>query len=190
MKHVWTAEEVAILRRYYPDTSTRDLAARLGLTINQIHRKANQLQIKKSARCSGTIYSGRCQPGERRARATEFKKGHTPHNKGKTMPIGKVVMSRGYSKKKIANNRDDSDWKLVHVLVWEAAHGPVPAGHVIIFKDHDRRNVALDNLACISRADNMRLNSIQRYPDELKRTIRAVAKLRKKIQDKQHEKQD
>lgn len=49
------------------------------------------------------------------------------------------------------------------------------------FRDGDRRNVTLDNLECVSRAENMRRNTIHRYPPELKQAIRAVAKLRRTL---------
>jgi hypothetical protein len=37
-------------------------------------------------------------------------------------------------------------------LVWEAANGPIPDGHVVVFLDADRLNCALDNLRCVPRA--------------------------------------
>ena len=208
-RHIWTAAEEALLRRAYADTPTVELAARLGLSIKQIHEKSRSLGLKKSARYRKTRHSGCAQPGERRGRATEFKPGQAPHNKGKkfeaggrsaetrfkagcrpanTVPIGTVVTdSYGYLRKKIAN-RGRLGWRVLHHLVWEAAHGPLPAGHIIAFKDGDRRNVALDNLACISQAGNMRRNSIQRYPVALKKAIRQVAKLNKAIEESSHEK--
>ena len=78
----------------------------------------------------------------------------------------------------------------MHLLVWRAAHGPAPAGHAVIFRDGDKRNVALSNLECVSRAENMRRNSIHRYPPELKKTIRAAAKLRRTIEEYDNEKPD
>ena len=202
-RHSWTAEEEATLRRDYADTPTSELAARLGLTIEQVWSKAQRLGIKKSARYRRSSHSGCARPGERRGQATEFKKGAAPHNKGRkfsaggrsaetrfkagdlphnTAPIGAVTTDDyGYLKKKITNNRNRFDWRFVHRLVWEAAHGPVPTGHVVAFRDGDRRNVTLDNLECVSRAENMRRNTIHRYPPELKQAIRAVAKLRRTL---------
>ena len=214
--HIWTTEEVALLRQKYPDMPTAELAARLGLSIQQVYDKVRGLGIKKSARYRKTRHSGCCLPGERRGRATEFKAGMAPHNKGKkfeaggrsretrfkagrrpanTVPVSTVVTdSYGYLRQKIAANRGRFGWRFLHHVVWEAAHGPLPAGHIVIFKDGDRRNVQLENLVCISKRDNMHRNTIQRYPKALKQTIRAVAKLNKTInktiEDKQHEKQD
>jgi RNA polymerase sigma factor (sigma-70 family) len=41
--------------------------------------------------------------------------------------------------------------RLLHHIVWENAHGPLPPGAEIIFKDGDRDNVAIDNLRCQAR---------------------------------------
>ena len=206
-RHTWTAKEEARLRRDYTNTPTRALAARLGLSDEQVYRKANQMGLKKSACYRKTRHSGCILPGERRGRATEFKADSVPHNKGKkfnvggrsaetrfqaghvpgnTLPIGTVVAdSNVYLKQKIAHNRGRFGWRYLHHLVFEAAHGPLPAGHIVVFKDGDRRHVKLDNLACMSQAKNMHRNSIQRYPDALKKAIRAVAKLNKILEEKQ-----
>ena len=206
-KHIWTAEEEALLRRDYADMPTSELAVRLGLAIHQVWGKAQRLRLKKSLQYRRSSHSGRIQPGERRGQATAFKKGMTPHNKGKqvgtsgrsaetqfkpgnaphnTVPVGTIVTDcDGYLKKKIANNRNRHDWQFLHRLVWEAKNGPPPRGCVIVFRDENKRNVALGNLACISRAENMRRNSIQRYPSELKKAIRAAAKLRRAISEEE-----
>lgn len=205
-RHIWTAEEEVLLRRDYADTPTSVLAARLGVTINQIYRKKEILGLKKSARYRRSSHSGRFRRGERRGQANEFKPGMAPHNKGKTFnaggrsaetrfkaghlphnaaPVGMVTVDeRGYLKKKVANNGNRHDRQFLHRLIWEAAHGPAPTGYVVVFKDGDKRNVALDNLECVSRAENMRRNTILRYPPELRRTIRAAAKLRRAIEEK------
>lgn len=61
----------------------------------------------------------------------------------------------GYPAVKIA---EPNVWKLKHVLVWEAANGPVPEGHAIIFLDQDHTNTNLENLALVSRAELLELN--------------------------------
>lgn len=211
-RHIWTAEEEAIVRRDYADTPTSELATRLGVSIGQVRSKVQILGLKKSAQYRRSSHSGRIRSGDRRGLATRFKRGMTPHNKGKqfrpvgrsaetqfrpghlphnAVPVGAVVTDcYGYLKKKIANNRNRFDWCFLHRLVWQAAHGAVPAGHVVVFRDGNKRNTALDNLECISRTENMRRNSIHRYPPELKQTIRVAAKLRRIIEEHGNEKQD
>lgn len=47
----------------------------------------------------------------------------------------------------------------LHKYNWEKAHGPVPEGYVLRFKDGDRSNCDISNLECISKKDNLRLNN-------------------------------
>jgi hypothetical protein len=64
-------------------------------------------------------------------------------------PIGQenICNSKGYILVKIAN---PSVWRYKHKLVWEAANGPVPEGHVILFADGNKLNINLDNLLLVS----------------------------------------
>jgi hypothetical protein len=77
-----------------------------------------------------------------------FKQGHTT-NVGRrfahNMPEGtEIIKSNGYTVVKI-----NEGWRGKHVIIWEAAHGPVPSGYHIVFGDGDRTNFALENLHCI-----------------------------------------
>ena len=78
---------------------------------------------------------------------TQFKKGNRPAN---YMPVGSErINGDGYIDVKIA---DPGKWRQKHHLIWEAANGPVPKGHCLIFADGDPLNVILDNLLLITRA--------------------------------------
>jgi RNA polymerase sigma factor (sigma-70 family) len=43
-------------------------------------------------------------------------------------------------------------------VVWTDAHGPIPEGHQITFKDGDRTNCSLENLECLPVAEVVRRN--------------------------------
>lgn len=86
---------------------------------------------------------------------TEFKKGQMPHN---NLPVGtETVRVDGYTWVKIA---EPNNWKEKHRLLWEAAHGNVPPGHIVTFADGDTQNLSLDNLILITRAQNSVLNHL------------------------------
>lgn len=96
---------------------------------------------------------GYCAPG---AEKGHFKKGHIPHNK---TPIGTVLKkSDGYLWKKVGEGA--RDWKQLHILLWEEASGPVPDGYKLTFKDGDKDNCSLDNIAIISNAENAVMNRL------------------------------
>ena len=81
------------------------------------------------------------------------------------------------------------DWVPVHKLLWIEQHGPIPQGHVVVFRNRNRADVRHDNLELISRQALMLRNTIHRYPDDLKQVIRLSWKLNRKIRAL-HEKQD
>lgn len=111
-----------------------------------------------------------------------YEKGHISHNKGRkgyyapgcekgwfkkgeqpwdTMPVGTVVTkSDGYLWKKIDDKPGvwTQNWRQLHLLLWEESHGAVPEGHRVIFKDGNRQNCVLENLALISLAENAVMN--------------------------------
>ena len=77
-------------------------------------------------------------------------------------------------------------YALKHRVVWEQNNGPVPDGMVVVFKDGNKLNTAIENLELVSRKELMSKNTIHRYPEELKSTIRLIGKVKRTI--KTHEK--
>ena len=77
------------------------------------------------------------------------------------MPIGTVVFRETeqmyYEKVKDGPNPIEN-WRPKHQLIWEAAHGPIPEGHIVIFLDGDRTNMDLSNLALCSKPVALMLN--------------------------------
>lgn len=115
---------------------------------------------------------GQWSPG---CEKTWFKKGHVPHN---YVPVGteKVRPSNGYVWVKIA---EPKKWRMKHLLVWEAAHGPVPNGWKIYFKDGNPQNCELDNLMLIEQRvlGSLNANGLSVYKGELAEAAVNVAKL-------------
>lgn len=112
-----------------------------------------------------------------------------PHNH---VPVGTERVTRdGIRQRK---THDDGPphrrWKSVHMILWEELRSPVPPGQLVVFRDRNTANIQIDNLELITRAENMRLNTIHRYPPELKETIRQLGRLKRAISEASNEKQD
>jgi hypothetical protein len=106
-----------------------------------------------------------------------FQPGHIPKNKGVLQPVGTERIDEGYAEVKIAR---PNVWKLKHHIIWEAAHGPVPKGHVIMFADGNKRNFDQDNLLLVSRKELATMNRFGLiFPDkELTKAGKVVAEFK------------
>lgn len=174
-RFVWDDLAVQILRAGYPDMPTAQIAADLKLAASQVYAKASELGLKKSAAFLASQHSGRIQRAntDPRMTATRFAKGMTPWNKGTSykaggrsgetqfrpgnkphtwQPVGsyRVTDCKGvrYLEQKVNDLPGNScvRWKGVHRLVWEAHNGPVPPGHIVVFKDQALRSVVLEEI--------------------------------------------
>jgi hypothetical protein len=160
-RYVWTAEQLFTLGQRYANTSAEDLAVLLGLSADQVYRKANFLGLKKSQEYKDRLRQERCVKLTQAGMPHRRQKGSTPPNKGKKMPPGwspgNMAISQfkkgnkphtwvpigsyrvngdGYLEKKLTDipGRSDLRWTPVHRLVWQEAHGPVPPDRVLVFK--------------------------------------------------------
>lgn len=113
---------------------------------------------------------------------TSFKKGNVPAN---VLPLySERINKDGYIEIKIPEPNPYTSaktrFKHKHVWLWEQAHGPIPKGHAVVFKDGDRMNCVLANLECVHRRVLQQMNKKFRpseYPKELRPSILAVSKV-------------
>lgn len=204
----WTDGELATLRARYSHEKTSVIAAALGRAVYSVYNKAHSLGLKKSAEFLASPASGRTD-GSRGA-SGRFKPGQTPANKGLRrpgwapgrmaetqfrkgerrgvavrlyQPIGTERTSKdGYLERKINDDMPlQKRWRAVHILMWEAVHGPLPAGHAVVFKDKDKTHIVIDNLELVSRADLMRRNTRHNLPKELSDLIQLRGALNRVI---------
>ena len=165
-----------------------------------------------ASEASGRMAPGRISEA---ARKTQFKPGHVSANKGlrrpgyapgrmaETMfkpgqargatncrydPIGTIKAKDGQLRMKFTDDAPypAARWKPVAHVVWEAAHGPVPKGYVVRFKDGRKalvlEEITLDRLECVTKAENMRKNSYWRnYPREVGELIQLKGQLTRQI---------
>jgi len=190
-RRVWTDAERTTLRNLYPHQRTADIALQMGIPLPLVYSQATKMGMRKSAEFHATDKSGRILKGGTLSQANQFKPGQKPWNAGthyqpggrcattqfkpgninhNTLPVGsyRIVthqatgaqhLERKTSNAKGANHKR---WTPVARLVWEQAHGPVPQGHIIVFKPGQRTlelsEITLNKLECINRRENARRN--------------------------------
>lgn len=199
---LWTEEEKRIIREMYPDHFASEIAEILGRTVSQVQNCAARLGVRSSY--EKRVRSGRMSSNNPNTIASRFKKGCTPPNKGKKMPAevyarcaptmfkkgnrthnykpvgSERVNVDGYVEVKVA---DPGKWRLKHRVIWEEAHGPIPRGHNVQFRDGNPQNLSLDNLYLISRSEQLRKHNcmMARYPEELREVIYMKATIKRQI---------
>jgi predicted transcriptional regulator len=123
--------------------------------------------------------------------ATRFKKGQIHHN-AVGFKDGDIVTRHSHKDRNQPPYKwirlGKGKWEMYHVNIWKEFNGPVPDGHIIVFKDKNTMNTTIDNLECITKAENMIRNTLHRYPEEIKKSIQTLAIITRKIN--RHEKQN
>ena len=193
-----------LLEILYPYIPAKAIAQYLGLTTSQIYNRVYALQLKKDPKVlrdqnrslilnvgKNSRYNKGNVPHNKGKKVSEttylkcaptmFKAGHKPSNtrEADAMSIRVDKSGRSYYYSKIR----DGVWVLSHRLLWEQIYGPIPAKHIVRFKDGNTMNLHISNLECIAMRDNDVRNSIHRFPDEVKEVIRLKSKLNKKIKN-------
>lgn len=126
------------------------------------------------------------------SKATQFKKGQTPHNTKKLW--SERVTLDGYVEISIPKpNKHTGFWRsyvLKHRWLWEQKHGPVPKGYALKCLDGDRTNTDPSNWEAIPRALLPRLNArwggvkYDAADGTLKPAVMAIAKLEHAAREK------
>ena len=201
---LWADAGIAELRRLYSDHSASEIASVLGMTIKRVQNKAHSLGLRKSpewiAACTRKLMADPKHP----ARASRFKKGLVPHNKGKPHPsTGRAIETQfkpgnvphtwnqighdretkeGYLQRKVSDTGvKRRDYAAIHHLVWRMHGCSIPPGHALAFRDGDKRNFDINNLELITRAELMARNTVHRLPKEVARAVQLVGALRRQI---------
>ena len=199
------------MRRLYPNTLSARVAALLGRNVGMVHQHAAKLGLKKTAEWKASKEACKLRRNPEVGEPHRFKKGLIPWNKGLKhppgwspgrmketqfkkgrlngharqlgVPVGSTRHSKdGYLETKFREREGRyGNWKGVHILLWEDAHGPVPRGHKVAFRDGDRTHIALDNLELISDAEMMRRNTVHNLPKELAQVIQLAGALKRKV---------
>lgn len=122
--------------------------------------------------------------------STQFKAGQKPHT---TMPIGSYRLcfhkctgvARLEQKTSEAQGPNNKRWTPVSRLVWEAAHGPVPKGCIVVFKPGMGTNVleqiTLDRLDCLTRGEHANRNHPRNQSIEIARLVQLKGAIARQV---------
>jgi HNH endonuclease len=126
--------------------------------------------------------------GPGRMKDTQFRAGQRGSN---WVPIGSTRLIDGYRYTKVRDLRCVKggrgfvpytvNWKATHILLWEKHRGKLRRGQCVRFKNGDRTDIRLRNLTLISRAENMRRNSVHNLPKALAHVIQLRGALVRQI---------
>ena len=175
-----TPEQDARLRELAPTISESDLADKLNqefglsLTRKQINGYKKNHKIKGRGSQASHFKKGippatkgkkwwefRSPEANERCKATQFQKGHVPHN---NTGIGtERVNVYGYVEVRVEQGKTFDCGATIyyrpkHHIVWESANGQIPPKYIIRHMDGDKLNNALSNLELVSLAENAVIN--------------------------------
>lgn len=165
----------------------------MSVSVNAIRRVMYSRGIRTGVKTTFAKGSIPANKGMKISDATRAKIAHTWYRKGNvpsnTRNIGDELIEKdGYTLIKVQNTgKRYEKWKLKHVFIWEQYHNQkVPKGHIVIFLDGNKSNFNIDNLVCISRRENAKLNQrhLRFNNSELTKTSINIVKLECAIRDK------
>jgi len=164
----WTNDQDRFLKESMSTMTNAEIAEKMGRTNQSIMARIYKLGLRRSdkvraAHKSRTQFVKGQEPWNKDLKgihfspATEFKQGHKPHNTKHDGYIGIRLHKRTQTPYKYIR-LGEGDWCLYHRHVWRMHHGEIPESHVIAFKNGDTLDCRIENLHCMSRADNARRN--------------------------------
>jgi hypothetical protein len=216
-RKLWTNAEIASLRELYPNFKTADVATMIGRPLGQTYQKANGLGLRKTDEYLASPAACRLRRGDHIGAANQFKPGQAAWNKGvhfvsggrsvetqfkagssphNTVPVGSLRITKdGTLQRKTSTDKGGNSkrWRGVHELVWIEANGPVPRGHIVVFKPGQRTDkadeITIERVECISFAENMQRNTRHNLPKEISDLIALKAALTRQINKRAHHEQ-
>jgi hypothetical protein len=183
---MWTAAQVEFIRAAYQVESLRQVTVRLNhhfassFTVNQVRSLVSNNGIKSGR--SGCFYPGQSRvpgSGAKGPNRTSFKPGRPANEARNYLPIGSTRISKdGYIERKVTDDPGlypARRWVAEHRLVWEREVGPIPPGHIVVSRSGrhstDVSEITIDKLECISKAENMRRNTVHNYPQPIPQLV-------------------
>ena len=204
-KH-WSQADKQALAALYPETSNEVLGRVFGKSPKAIGLMARSLGVCKSARYMAEEVP-RIKPGQEpwnkgqsfdpggRSVETRFKPGRAACEAANYKPIGSLRITKdGYLEQKTTDDPlivPARRWVALHRLVWERENGPVPNGHIVVFRPGmhttEPDQITADRVECITRAENMRRNTYHRYGPEVAKLVQLRGAINRQIRKREKE---
>ena len=201
-RRFWTEAERGEVRRRYPHERTADIARDLNRSAGAVFGEASSMGIHKTPEFMRTIHGAQLKQAgvshrfhaaqtpwnkgksgstgnHPNTQRTQFKAGRRPEEARNYQPIGSVrICKDGYLERKVSDDTTvypSRRWTGVHRLVWEEANGPIPPGHIVVFRPGmattDPALITIDRVELITRAELMRRNTRHNLPEEIKELV-------------------
>lgn len=162
-------EYVSFLKEYIPGHSCKEIMESFTKQFGISLKKSQIGNFKTKYKVLAGVNSGWFQKGHtptskgeklseehyEKIRKTMFQKGHVTWNCRRIN--SEYITKAGYVLVKVSNS--NKKWRLKHRVVWEREHGAIPKGHRIVFLDGNKQNTDISNLALVSSAEQVRLNT-------------------------------
>lgn len=184
--------------------SVHQKAAQLGLSKSEAFKASDKsgriLRGRKDPRMTATQFRPGLQPWNKgvpgstglhpNCQRTQFRKGEmsgaAQHN---YVPIGSYrINGDGHLEQKMTDDpalAPTRRWTPVYRLVWERENGPIPQGHMVVFRPGMKTAVleliTTDRLECITRAENARRNHPANRSPELAKLVQLKGAITRQV---------
>ena len=196
----WTKEKDNILINIFNKYTYPEISKIIGCSTSAIKNRAFKLNLKKDNN-SGRFKKGDVPYNKGKKQTeymseesiikiarTQFKKGHIPDNsKYFSKPyLVQRIRRNGYIAKYWLINNNGKQKGYLHYLC--EINNIDMSGRVPRLKPGHNINIVptIEDIIVVSKKEHMKLNSIQRYPEELKKTIYSLSALKRQIKKKKN----
>lgn len=171
-RRTWRGERLERLKELYPNTKNAVIADIFGVTVKQVKSTARYYGLRKAP---DYVHDG------------HYKAGHAPHN---THQIGTIIERAGRVAIKVTDDKDNpkDDWVSYQYYLWVSAGNRQPKDNEVLrikpqYVGLHHSKWTVDHIECVTMAEHLERNSINRYPKELNSAIRLLSRIRKEIEN-------
>ena len=131
----YTPERILFLKTHGTDMSTKELCSALNKQFNTTHSAQS---VRTTAKKHGVRKSQEQRSAVMQARGAK---------------LGASCIVNGYEYIRVGKGKGFyQNWARKSRLVWEAQHGVIPEGYMVVFLNGDTLDCRPQNLACISKS--------------------------------------